>query len=168
MYEDKTLTCRECGNEFVFSANEQEFFAQKGFQNEPSRCPACRAARRAQNGNGKLPGPCTPSSATAAAARPRCLSSPAEIVPCTAVSASKRSARPGIDWINGISRQAAVRQPAFLSGSQAAACVFLIFKNESREKCKPGKSYRHRTLTFSSSRSRRFSASSALVPRAKR
>ena len=52
MYEDKTLTCRECGNEFVFSASEQEFFAQKGFQNEPSRCPACRAARRAQNGNG--------------------------------------------------------------------------------------------------------------------
>ena len=50
MYEDKTLTCRDCGNEFVFSASEQEFFAQKGFQNEPSRCPACRAARRAQNG----------------------------------------------------------------------------------------------------------------------
>ena len=50
MYEDKTLTCRDCGNEFVFSASEQAFFAAKGFQNEPSRCPACRAARRAQNG----------------------------------------------------------------------------------------------------------------------
>ena len=55
MYEDKTLTCRDCGNEFVFSASAQEFFAQKGFQNEPSRCPACRAARRAQNGNGNAP-----------------------------------------------------------------------------------------------------------------
>ncbi len=53
MYEDKTLTCRDCGNEFVFSASEQAFFAEKGFQNEPTRCPACRAARRAQNGNGQ-------------------------------------------------------------------------------------------------------------------
>ena len=50
MYEDKTLTCRDCNNEFVFSASEQAFFAEKGFQNQPSRCPACRAARRAQNG----------------------------------------------------------------------------------------------------------------------
>ena len=49
MYEDKTLTCRDCNNEFVFSASEQAFFAEKGFQNQPSRCPACRAARRAQN-----------------------------------------------------------------------------------------------------------------------
>ena len=53
MYEDKTLTCRDCGNEFVFSASEQAFFAEKGFQNEPTRCPACRAARRAQNGGGR-------------------------------------------------------------------------------------------------------------------
>lgn len=53
MYQDKTLTCRDCGAEFVFSASEQEFFAEKGFQNEPSRCPACRSARRnAQGGNG--------------------------------------------------------------------------------------------------------------------
>ena len=49
MYQDKTLTCRECGAEFVFTASEQEFYAEKGFQNEPSRCPSCRAARRAQN-----------------------------------------------------------------------------------------------------------------------
>lgn len=52
MFEDKTLTCRDCGEEFLFSASEQQFFADKGFQNEPSRCPACRAARRAaQNPN---------------------------------------------------------------------------------------------------------------------
>ena len=49
MYEDKTLVCRGCGNEFVFTASEQQFFADKGFQNEPGRCPACRAARRQQN-----------------------------------------------------------------------------------------------------------------------
>ena len=49
MFEDKTLVCRECGNEFVFTASEQQFYADKGFQNEPGRCPACRAARRAAN-----------------------------------------------------------------------------------------------------------------------
>ena len=42
MKEDKTLTCCECGNEFVFTASEQEFYAEKGFTNEPRRCPACR------------------------------------------------------------------------------------------------------------------------------
>lgn len=47
-FEDKTLTCKECGNEFLFSASEQEFYAEKGFQNEPARCPSCRAARRQQ------------------------------------------------------------------------------------------------------------------------
>lgn len=46
MFTDKTLTCRDCGAEFVFSASEQQFFADKGFQNEPSRCPGCRSARR--------------------------------------------------------------------------------------------------------------------------
>ncbi len=51
MYEDKTLTCRECGAEFVFTASEQDFYAQKGFQNQPSRCPACRAQRRATGGS---------------------------------------------------------------------------------------------------------------------
>ncbi|HBK86173.1 MAG TPA: zinc-binding protein [Firmicutes bacterium] len=52
MYSDKTLTCRDCGKEFVFTAGEQEFYATRGFQNEPSRCPECRAARKAQNNNG--------------------------------------------------------------------------------------------------------------------
>ncbi len=52
MFEDKTLTCRECGKEFVFTASEQQFYADKGFQNEPGRCPECRAARRRQNGGG--------------------------------------------------------------------------------------------------------------------
>ena len=52
MYQDKNLTCKECGQEFVFTANEQEFYASKGFQNEPGRCPSCRAARKQQRGGG--------------------------------------------------------------------------------------------------------------------
>ena len=35
MYQDKTLNCRDCGEDFVFTANEQEFYASKGFENEP-------------------------------------------------------------------------------------------------------------------------------------
>lgn len=46
MYEDKTLICKDCGAEFVFTAGEQEFFASKGFVNEPQRCKACRDARK--------------------------------------------------------------------------------------------------------------------------
>lgn len=46
MFEDKTLKCKECGEEFVFTAGEQEFYAEKGFQNEPQRCKACRDARK--------------------------------------------------------------------------------------------------------------------------
>ena len=49
---DKTLTCRDCGAPFVFTQNEQDFYAEKGFTNEPSRCPACRAARKASRGDG--------------------------------------------------------------------------------------------------------------------
>jgi CxxC-x17-CxxC domain-containing protein len=48
--QDKTFTCRDCGKEFVFTTGEQEFFAQKGFTNEPSRCPECRATRKASGG----------------------------------------------------------------------------------------------------------------------
>lgn len=51
MFEDKTLQCRDCGAEFVFSAGEQEFYAEKGFENEPARCPECRAAKRAARRN---------------------------------------------------------------------------------------------------------------------
>ena len=44
-YVDKALTCRDCGAPFTFTEGEQEFFAQKGFTNEPTRCPECRSAR---------------------------------------------------------------------------------------------------------------------------
>lgn len=50
MYEDKTLICRDCGAEFVFTAGEQAFYAEKGFQNEPLRCKECRDARKASRG----------------------------------------------------------------------------------------------------------------------
>ena len=46
MFEDKTLTCKDCGAEFVFTAGEQEFYDAKGFVNEPQRCKACRDARK--------------------------------------------------------------------------------------------------------------------------
>ena len=46
MYEDRTLVCNECGQEFVFTAGEQEFYAEKGFANDPKKCKACRDARK--------------------------------------------------------------------------------------------------------------------------
>ncbi len=52
MFEDKTLVCKECGQEFVFTAREQEFYAEKGFENVPQRCKNCRDARKA-NRNGE-------------------------------------------------------------------------------------------------------------------
>ena len=52
MYTDKTLVCKECGQEFTFTASEQEFYAEKGFENEPQRCKACRDARKARKNNG--------------------------------------------------------------------------------------------------------------------
>ena len=42
MFQDKTLICKECGEEFVFTAGEQEFYEEKGLKNEPSRCGTCR------------------------------------------------------------------------------------------------------------------------------
>ena len=52
MFQDKTLTCKDCGSDFVFSASEQEFYQEKGFSNEPGRCADCRAARKQQNRGG--------------------------------------------------------------------------------------------------------------------
>ncbi len=46
MFQDRTLTCRDCGDPFVFSSGEQEFFASKGLANEPQRCASCRAAAK--------------------------------------------------------------------------------------------------------------------------
>ena len=51
-FEDKTLQCSDCGVEFVFTVSEQEFYASKGFTNEPRRCPSCRSARKAERYGG--------------------------------------------------------------------------------------------------------------------
>ncbi len=45
--EDKVLVCKDCGNEFVFTVREQQFYAEKGFKNEPVRCKECRNNRKA-------------------------------------------------------------------------------------------------------------------------
>ena len=48
MYEDEKLICEDCGAEFVFTAGEQEFYAEKGFNNQPVRCKACRDKRKTE------------------------------------------------------------------------------------------------------------------------
>lgn len=51
MYQDEVLRCKECGQEFVFTARDQEFFAEKGFTNKPVRCKSCRDAKKADRGD---------------------------------------------------------------------------------------------------------------------
>jgi CxxC-x17-CxxC domain-containing protein len=46
--QDRELTCKECGSQFVFTAGEQEFYASRGFEHLPGRCPRCRAARKSR------------------------------------------------------------------------------------------------------------------------
>ena len=53
-YHDKILKCSECGQEFVFTAGEQMFFADKGFKNEPKRCKDCKAKRSQGSGQGNF------------------------------------------------------------------------------------------------------------------
>ena len=87
MYEDKTLVCKECGKEFVFTAGEQEFYAERGFQNEPQRCKACRDARK---NAARGPREYFTAVCAACAARPAFPSSRSLTAPCTAASASPR------------------------------------------------------------------------------
>ncbi len=51
-YEDRNLTCVECNSEFVFSADDQQFHAEREYQ-EPKRCPSCRQAKRAGGGGSR-------------------------------------------------------------------------------------------------------------------
>ncbi len=53
MYADESLACVDCSKTFTFTTGEQEYFAQKGFTNKPSRCPDCRAARKASGQGGR-------------------------------------------------------------------------------------------------------------------
>ena len=57
-FQDKALTCIDCGNDFVFTAGEQLFFHDKQFKNEPKRCKFCKAKRAALfGGNGQTATP---------------------------------------------------------------------------------------------------------------
>jgi CxxC-x17-CxxC domain-containing protein len=51
-FADKTLTCRDCSTLFTFTSGEQEFYAQKGFDNEPTRCSNCRQSRKQSRNSG--------------------------------------------------------------------------------------------------------------------
>ncbi len=51
MTEDKNIVCRDCGATFVFTEGEQAFYKEKGFDNEPTRCPDCRRAKKEQRNN---------------------------------------------------------------------------------------------------------------------
>lgn len=98
MYEDKTLVCKECGQEFVFTAGEQEFYAERGFQNEPSAAsPAATPAKTPP----VVPGSISPLSAPPAAARPACPLSPALTVRSIAASALPRCARSSANRFSG-------------------------------------------------------------------
>ncbi len=54
-FNDKSLNCADCGQEFIFSRNEQAFYAERGFTNEPKRCKNCRDKRKVSRdgGNGE-------------------------------------------------------------------------------------------------------------------
>jgi CxxC-x17-CxxC domain-containing protein len=51
-YTDRSLTCVDCGAQFTFSTEDQEYHASRGFTNEPKRCSSCRQARKAERGQG--------------------------------------------------------------------------------------------------------------------
>ncbi len=89
MFEDKTLVCKDCGKEFVWTAGEQEFYASRGFENQPQRCKPCRDARKnggARSNSGERQ---MFDAVCAAAARPaRFPSSPVRTVRSTALTAS--------------------------------------------------------------------------------
>lgn len=52
VWQTRTIKCKDCGNDFIFTEAEQAFYKEKGFDNEPVRCPDCRKARKAQRNNG--------------------------------------------------------------------------------------------------------------------
>ena len=90
MFEDKTLVCKDCGKEFVWTAGEQEFYASRGFENQPQRCKPCRDARKNSAAAGAGSARCSTLPAPAAARPARFPSSLARTVRSTAASASLR------------------------------------------------------------------------------
>ena len=90
MFEDKTLVCKDCGKEFVWTAGEQEFYASRGFENQPQRCKPCRDARKNASvaATTAVSVRCSMLSAQLAARLARFPSSPVRTVRSTALTAS--------------------------------------------------------------------------------
>ena len=89
MFEDKTLVCKDCGKEFVWTAGEQEFYASRGFENQPSAAsPAVTPARTAAHAATAVSVRCSMLSAQLAARLARFPSSPVRTVRSTALTAS--------------------------------------------------------------------------------
>ena len=63
-YQDKQITCCDCGTSFTFTAGEQESFANRGYTNEPKRCQPCRAAKKQSMGGSSYGGSSYGSSGT--------------------------------------------------------------------------------------------------------
>lgn len=53
MLQDKTITCKDCGSTFTFTVSEQEFYREKGFDNDPVRCADCRRANKEKKNQGR-------------------------------------------------------------------------------------------------------------------
>ena len=52
-FQDRTLTCTDCSNSFIFTAGEQSFYQEKGFAHEPRRCKDCRSSKKGEGGGGR-------------------------------------------------------------------------------------------------------------------
>jgi CxxC-x17-CxxC domain-containing protein len=81
-FADRTLTCVDCGTEFIFTARQQEFHQQQGFANEPKRCPDCRRQRK--NARGDAP-------ASYSSDRPR---APRQMFPATCANCGRETEVP--------------------------------------------------------------------------
>jgi len=94
-YQDKNIQCADCGATFQFTAGEQEFFASKGYTNEPKRCTNCRQSRRSNKygetgGAGAGPRQMYPQFVANVGKRHRFLSNPARASRFIAASATAK------------------------------------------------------------------------------
>ena len=112
VYQEKTLVCMECNQEFTFTTEEQAYHAEKGYTNQPKRCPNCRQARRSRSSyggeGGGMTGPrgkCIQSPAINVVKRTRFRSYPAAIALFTAGTATPASGTRPIAAAAATSRQ---------------------------------------------------------------
>ena len=97
-FQDRILRCVDCGAEFVWTAGEQQFFADKNFKNEPKRCKACKAKRASRPAGAACRASGSKRSPTARpAARKRpCRSGRPRAVRSSARNASSPGSSPGL------------------------------------------------------------------------